>query len=167
MKKLSEELFQDLTNKALSSPRKRAHYTLHEQLDDPVQRLCIAMEPGSYVRPHRHGPNVWEMFSVFRGSAVMLVFDNQGKVLEREEMCEGKTALVEIACGVWHTLAAASPHSILMEIKPGPYTPPGPDNFAAWAPPENTEAAPLFEQWFQTAAPGSRPPHLHAPEGIL
>ena len=54
MKKLSEDLFQELVQKALSSPRKRTHYNLHDDLGDPVQRLCVAMEPGSYVRPHRH-----------------------------------------------------------------------------------------------------------------
>jgi cupin fold WbuC family metalloprotein len=43
MKKLSEELFKELLQKALSNPRKRTHYNLHEDLGDPVQRLCIAM----------------------------------------------------------------------------------------------------------------------------
>lgn len=158
MKKLSDDLFKELTQKALNSPRKRTHFNLHEDLSDPVQRLCVAIEPGSYVRPHRHGPEIWELFFVFRGSAVMLVFDELGKVIDRGEFQEGKTAAVEIARGVWHTLAATSPHSILMEIKPGPYTPPGPQNFAPWAPQENSRDAAAFEAWFRTATVGSCPP---------
>jgi cupin fold WbuC family metalloprotein len=158
MKKLDDDLFKELTQKALGSPRKRTHFNLHENLADPVQRLCIAMEPGSYVRPHRHGPEVWELFLVFRGSAVMLVFDEQGKVLDREEIREGNTAAVEIIPGAWHTLAATSPHSVLMEIKPGPYTPPGPNNFAQWAPEENSKNATIYEEWFRTATIGSCPP---------
>jgi cupin fold WbuC family metalloprotein len=160
MKKLNEKLFLELSQKALLSPRKRTHFNLHEDLTDPVQRLCIAMEPGSYARPHKHGPEVWELFIIFKGSAAMLVFDNTGKVIERAELREGKTVVVEIAKGVWHTLVATSPNSILMEIKPGPYTPPTPNNFAAWAPAENTEDAASFEEWFRTAIEGSLPPSL-------
>ncbi|MBW7565061.1 WbuC family cupin fold metalloprotein [Chromobacterium subtsugae] len=33
--------------------RLRAHHNLHEQLEDGIQRLAIAMAPDTYVRPHR------------------------------------------------------------------------------------------------------------------
>ncbi|MGA8322255.1 MAG: WbuC family cupin fold metalloprotein [Xanthobacteraceae bacterium] len=44
----------ELLGKAASSERKRAHLLLHGGHHDPVQRMVIALEPGTYVRPHRH-----------------------------------------------------------------------------------------------------------------
>ena len=54
------------SQQAQQSPRQRANCNLHPQLDDPIQRLAIAMEPGTYVRPHRH-PHTWELLYPLRG----------------------------------------------------------------------------------------------------
>ena len=69
MKLLDNALLDTLIGKAKDAPRKRAHFNLHPELNDPVQRLCIAMEPGTYVRPHRHSdPETWEVLVILRGS---------------------------------------------------------------------------------------------------
>jgi len=54
IKQIDNKLLDDLTAKAVTSPRKRAHHNLHDALEDPVQRLCVSIEPGTYIRPHRH-----------------------------------------------------------------------------------------------------------------
>jgi len=55
MKSLDDELFNDLLIKAELSDRKRSHHCLHTEHEDPVQRMCIALKKGIYVRPHFHG----------------------------------------------------------------------------------------------------------------
>ena len=65
MKQIDAALLNSLSAKAKESPRKRAHFNLHPELNDPVQRLCIAMEPNTYVRPHRHSdPESWELLMI-------------------------------------------------------------------------------------------------------
>ena len=84
IKQIDIKLLNDLMAKAGMSPRKRAHHNLHPVLEDPVQRLCVAIEPGTYIRPHRHAdPLTWEVFLMLRGSAVYLSFDDSGRVSER------------------------------------------------------------------------------------
>ncbi len=53
------------------SPRLRAHRNFHPELTDPVQRLAIAMEPGTYIRPHRH-PHTFELLLALSGRFVVL-----------------------------------------------------------------------------------------------
>ena len=55
MKIINEQLLDETTARAKQSPRLRMNYNFHEELDDPVNRLLNAMEPGTYIRPHRLG----------------------------------------------------------------------------------------------------------------
>ena len=79
-KHIDNALLDSLVAKAKESPRKRAHHNLHPELSDPVQRLCIAMEPETYVRPHRHSdPETWEVLMILRGSLALNIFDEKGR----------------------------------------------------------------------------------------
>jgi len=157
---LSDRLLDDLSAKAAATPRKRANYNLHQHLDDPVQRLLNAIEPGTYIQPHRHqDPATWEIFFVVRGTSVLLTFDEQGTVRERLVLKpQGPERGVEIGAGMWHTIVSLEPGTVFLEVKKGPYVPPQPENRAAWAPPEGSTAAARFESWFRTAHRGDSPP---------
>lgn len=72
MKRLTADALAVLHAEAVASPRRRKNFNLHASPDDPIQRLCNAFEPGTYVRPHRHGAGVWELFLVIGGHAVAL-----------------------------------------------------------------------------------------------
>ena len=50
MKIINEQLLDETQAKALQSPRLRMNYNFHERLDDPINRLLNAMEPGTYLR---------------------------------------------------------------------------------------------------------------------
>jgi cupin fold WbuC family metalloprotein len=145
---------------AQSAPRLRKNLNLHPTLADPVQRLLNAFEPGTYVRPHRHAdPGKWEFFAILQGRALVLAFDADGIVQERYELAPtGAVPVIEIAAGTWHTLAALESGTLLLEVKPGPYVPAGPQDFATWAPPEGTTGAVTLEHWFQVAQVGDRAP---------
>jgi cupin fold WbuC family metalloprotein len=160
MKQIDKQLLDDLTAKAAASPRKRAHYNLHPVLEDPVQRLCVAIEPGTYVRPHRHAdPSTWEVFLLLRGSAVFLVFDDTGKVQDRVVLNEGGPVYaVELPVATWHSIASLETGTIFLEVKQGPYSAPKGGNSAAWAPAEGEPETARFEAWYRNARVGDVPP---------
>jgi cupin fold WbuC family metalloprotein len=160
MKLVTQADMAELVSAAQDSPRKRKNLNIHTSLNDPVQRLLNALEPGTYVRPHRHAdPGKWECFAMLQGRALVLTFDADGSVQERHELVPvGAVRVIEIAAGTWHTLVALEAGTVLLEVKPGPYTPAGPQDFASWAPPEGTPAAVALEHWFQVARIGERAP---------
>jgi cupin fold WbuC family metalloprotein len=160
MKYITKQVLDDLSVEAINSPRKRAHHNLHAVLEDPVQRLCVAIEPGTYIRPHRHAdPLTWEVFLMLRGSAVFLSFDDAGSVLERLVLTAGGSVhAVEIPAGTWHTVASLERGSVFFEIKQGPYKAPVAANAADWAPAEGDGECARFEVWYRAAQVGDRPP---------
>jgi cupin fold WbuC family metalloprotein len=162
MKQIDSKLLDALTAKAAASPRKRAHYNLHPVLEDPVQRLCVAIEPGTYIRPHRHAePSTWEIFILLRGSAMFLVFDDAGKVQERVALkAGGPVHAIEIPVDTWHSIASLETGTIFLEVKQGPYSAPKGGNAAAWAPAEDETETARFEAWFRSARPGDKPPKI-------
>ncbi len=149
-----------LVIEAQNEPRQRKNLNLHPTLADPVQRLLNAFEPGTYVRPHRHSePGKWEFFAILHGRALLLAFDAAGVVLERHELAPaGAVQVIEIAAGTWHTLAALESGTLLLEVKPGPYIPAGPQDFAPWAPIEGSPEAMALERWLHVARVGDRAP---------
>lgn len=151
---------EQLTREARSTPRQRKNLNVHPSLSDPIQRLYNAMEPGTYVRPHRHPePGKWEFFMAPRGALAALVFSAEGIVSHRLEIgnrCE--FACVEVPADTWHTIVALEPGSVMFEVKPGPYSALGDKDFAAWAPPEGSPAAAAFEAWCRDAQPGDKAP---------
>lgn len=138
--------------------RRRTHATLHDDLSDPIQRVVIALQPGTYVRPHRHGPGVWELFTLLDGALAVLSFDDGGTLLHRVELRPGGARMAQLPPGTWHTVVALAPDTLTLEIKPGPYRPTSDKDFAAWAPAEGQDGTANLLRWLETAAPGMAPP---------
>ena len=147
MKLINENLLDETTEQAKKSPRLRMNYNFHETLDDPINRLINAMEPGTYLRPHRHkNPDKNEVFLILRGSAALFLFDDNGNITE-QIILNPKAGVYggEIPCDVWHTLLVLESGSVIYEIKQGPFVPLSPENMAPWSPSvEDTEGAKKF-----------------------
>ena len=159
MKVIDQQALDGASGAARRSPRRRSNWNLHEKLEDPVQRLFNAIEPGTYIRPHRHGDGIWELFLLVRGSAVLLIFDDSGTVTERFLLVAGGPQMgVEMPPRAWHTMASLGPGTVFFEVKQGPYVPPQPENVASWAPPEGDARTAEFEAWFRSAVQGGIPP---------
>lgn len=156
MKILDRPLFAELTRTAQNSPRLRSHHNLHESLDHPIHRLVMAVEPGTYVRPHRHpGTDRWEMLLVLNGAVRLLTFDEAGLVLSRIDLGpDHPSVAVEIPGGTIHALVSLEPSTIVMEVKAGPYRKPEDGDWAAWAPIEGEPACAAVEAWYRQARPG-------------
>jgi cupin fold WbuC family metalloprotein len=157
LKTVTDTLLAELVLKAQASPRRRANFNLHPELDDPVQRFLNAVEPGTYVRPHRHvtpAPK-WELFVALAGRIAILVFDDAGTVTERIEVAAaGPVRAVEIPAGAWHGLVVLDPGTVLFEFKQGPYAATSDKDFAAWAPAEGEAACQAMRERFEAARIG-------------
>ncbi len=160
MKVIDKKVLDSATAAALRSPRKRSNWNLHEKLDDPVQRLFNAIEPDTYIRPHRHAePATWELFLLVRGSAALLFFDDSGMVTDRFVLEAGGSQMgVEMPPRAWHTMVSLVPGTVFFEVKQGPYVPPQPENVASWAPAEGDSRAAEFVTWFLKAEKGDSAP---------
>jgi cupin fold WbuC family metalloprotein len=147
MKIFDPQYLDGLTALAKASPRLRQHLNVHQSYQDASQRLFNAIEPGSYIRPHRHASDPREeLLIAVRGVMAMVTFDDQGAVTnvlrfgtERhgDEMAVG----AEVSAGTWHTVIALEPGCVLLEVKAGPFDPNQPKDLALWAPEEGTSAA--------------------------
>ena len=157
MKRVTGADLAELSAQAKGAPRRRTHLSVHAEPKDPVQRLFIAFEPGTYVRPHRHPePNKWELVVLFGGSIDLVTLDDQGRVAERIALGLGETRAAEIPPNTWHAYVCREPGTLLLEIKEGPYVPTTPENFASWSPPEGDAAAAAYLERLGTAKPGER-----------
>jgi len=136
MKIISEELLNEIAQKSKSNPRKRMNYNFHENESDLLNRLLNAMEPETYIPPHRHrDPDKEEVFLVLRGSIAFFTFDDSGNVTFSTVVDPQKGIYgLDVEKGVWHSLVVLEKDTVVYEIKLGPYAPLKPENFAPWAP---------------------------------
>lgn len=156
--KLDNAFFEQLLIKANESPRKRSHFNLHSELDEPVQRLCIALKKGTYVCPHHHPKsNKWELMLPLRGQVAIVIFNEDGKILEKQTLGEGEALRgIELEPNTWHTLYPVSDDVILLEVKEGPFTPTDQSDFASWAPNEGESGVAEFLKWLKLAEEGEQ-----------
>ncbi|WP_125257765.1 WbuC family cupin fold metalloprotein [Brevundimonas fluminis] len=136
-----------LTDQARALPRRRLHLNLHAGPYEPCQRLVNAMEPDSYIPPHRHvGHTTNECLLALRGAFALIIFDEAGTPLQALQFGGPAPDLevVELSPAVWHTVIALETGSVLFETKSGPYRAESAKVAAPWAPPEYDPAADAY-----------------------
>ena len=144
---IDRALLDAVTAEARAYPRLRKNRNFHPCDDAPGQRLLNAIEPGSYVAPHRHlDPHKDETMVVLRGRLGLVIFDDRGTVrqavrLAHDENSNDIAQGVDIPHGCWHTVLALESATVFFEAKAGPYVPLAADERAQWAPPEGDPAA--------------------------
>ena len=129
------------------SPRHRAIVRYHEHAE-AVQRMMNALEPESYVRPHRHhDPDKLEVFVVLAGRALVLQFDDAGRVTDFVVItAAGPQRGVEIPARTWHSVVALEPGTVLYEVIEGAFSPSTHKSYAPWAPAEGSPEAAAFHE---------------------
>lgn len=152
IKRLTQELLNNIAHLARSSPRLRQNYNFHDSAEK-VQRFINVLQLGTYVRPHRHcraaGVNGFEFFLVLQGSLGIIILDECGQILHREVVgADCSTRGIELPAGTYHTLVALAPDTVILELKEGPYEPSTDKEFLDAFPIEGTPAArELVETW--------------------
>lgn len=147
MKTFCNEFLDDLTTLAKCNPRHRQHHNIHQSYQDPCQRLFNAVEPISYIRPHRHALNPRdELLIAIRGMMALVTFSDHGTVtgvlpFGTQKHGDGLAAGAEVPSNTWHTVIALEPGCVLLEVKAGPFDPNQPKDLATWAPEEGSAAS--------------------------
>jgi len=140
MIKIDNNFIESISVKAKVSPRLRMNYNFHPQLDDLLQRMLNAMEPDTYIRPHKHqDPDKTEVFFCLRGRMAVVEFTDKGEIHDYIVLdTKSGNYACEIPPRIWHTVISLEPGSVAYEFKNGPYSAINDKNFASWAPVEGT-----------------------------
>ena len=140
---IDTRLLDALSEQAAAASRLRKNFNFHLHDSAPANRLLNAIEPDSYVQPHRHlDPAKDETLVVLRGAVGMVLFDDGGAILQHAVLRAGSGAIgVDIPSATWHTFVALEPGSVIFEAKAGPYAPLGRGEKASWAPGEGDPTA--------------------------
>jgi cupin fold WbuC family metalloprotein len=152
IQRIDTALLQRACEAARQSPRLRRNHNLHAE-PELVQRFLNALQPGTYVRPHRHRRELpgsgFECFVVLQGALGLLLLDDAGRVTATERLeAGGALRGIELPEGQLHTLVALVPDTVILEIKQGPYVPAADKDFLPAFPAEGTpEAAAQEAAW--------------------
>ena len=118
---IDKQLLDKVCEQAKASPRLRMNFNFHQSLDEKCHRFLNAVEPGTEVPIHKH-PTKDETFVILRGKVRVTTHNDDGSIIEDVVLCaeEGRYG-VNIMKGVWHTIEAMEPDSVIFECKEGPF----------------------------------------------
>ncbi|MDJ1468598.1 WbuC family cupin fold metalloprotein [Cytophagaceae bacterium DM2B3-1] len=146
---INQALLDQVSEKAQKSLRLRMNHNFHHTPDDLLNRMLNAMEPGTYVHPHKHeNPDKREAFLILRGRLLVIAFDDMGNIIDHMELnpLKGNFGL-EIPPRTYHTLITLEAGTVVYELKDGPYNVLNDKQFAPWAPAEGSaESANYMKQ---------------------
>lgn len=144
---LDGEVLEALSEEARRRPRRRLNANLHGP-EDRVHRLLNAVEPGSYIRPHRHlHPPKDETIVVVRGALGLVVFDGEGRVAAARLLRADPAGTfgADVPAGAVHSFVALEEGTVFFEVKGGPYVSPVEGDLPSWSPGEGEPGAAAFE----------------------
>jgi cupin fold WbuC family metalloprotein len=146
MKIVTRKQLIQLGEEACNSPRLRKNFNLHTANESLCHRLFNAIEPASYIRPHRHLDNEKdEAFILISGSLGIITFSDYGVVTETVILSrQNDTVAVDIPHGIYHTAVSLESGTVFFEAKAGPYLPLTGVETAPWAPCDGDEAAAAY-----------------------
>ncbi|QEM69463.1 cupin fold metalloprotein, WbuC family [Geobacter sp. FeAm09] len=146
MKIVTTDLLRQLSEQARTSPRLRKNHNIHRRDESRCHRLLNAVEPATYIRPHRHlDPEKDEAFILMSGTLGIVTFADDGAVAETVLLSrEQGTLAADIPSGTYHTAVSLEPGTVFYEAKAGPYLPLGDAEKAAWAPGDDEPGAPAY-----------------------
>ncbi len=135
---VNRELLAQVVGEAKQNPRQRKNFNIHVSDSSRCHRLLNAIEPASYIRPHRHlDPEKDEAFILMGGRLGIVIFTDAGEVAETVLLSHGGGNLAaDIPHGVFHTALSLESGTIFYEAKAGPYLPLREEEKGTWAPEE-------------------------------
>lgn len=143
-------LLDALAERSRSNARQREILTFHHHGAEPLHRMLNAMQPGTYVRAHRHlDPPKAESFMLLRGLAGFAIYEDDGGLPDENLVLldlDRQQYAIDIREGVWHAVVALAPDTLLFEVKPGPYAATTDKDFAPWSPAADDPAAATWQR---------------------
>jgi cupin fold WbuC family metalloprotein len=122
-KVIDAPLLEQLSYQASNHERLRMNYNLHTDLENPVQRLLNALEPGTIIPIHRH-LHTDEVYILLAGRIKVILYNDQKIIMDTYLLnpLEGNHGL-QIPAGQWHGIEVLEHGSVIFEVKQGPYLP--------------------------------------------
>lgn len=115
--RFDSELLDRLTEMAKVNPRKRQHFDLRDSAEDTCMRMLNAIEPDTQIPVHRHSMTSEEVV-VLRGKAMEVMYDEQGKEVERIVMEPGTECMgCHVPKGQFHTCCSLMSGTVIIEFK--------------------------------------------------
>ena len=125
---IDQSILDELTAKAMVSPRLRMNLDLRNSPSDGSQRMLNALEPGTVIPIHRHVKSS-ETVVCLRGHLREIFYDNEQLVTEVIDLVpDGDCVALNIPIGQWHTVEVLESGTVIMEVKDGAYEPLGPED---------------------------------------
>jgi len=123
---------------ARQTPRKRSRLCTHKDIESSLHEMLILHEKDTYIRPHKHlGKS--ESFHVIEGKADVIIFGEDGAVLDLIEMSSysgGEVFYYRLSEPLFHTVIIRSEVVVFHETTNGPFR--REDMvFAEWSPRDN------------------------------
>lgn len=145
---LSEQMIESGLRESRNSDRKRIILPIHRQQDAKVQRMINFLQPGTYIRPHKHPlDHASESLVIIQGSIRFYTFDDDGKVSTIHKVnSKPLPGVVDIEPLVWHSFIVLEENTILFECKKGPYDAETDKIFADWSPEEGSNKV---KEWME------------------
>jgi cupin fold WbuC family metalloprotein len=149
---MNRTLLSEVVEAARQSPRRRMILPFHQSAGDSLHRMFNALQPESYVQPHRHlDPPKAETVVVIKGAICFVVFSDRGDITDWSVLSAGDDAFgIDAAPGLYHTFFALQPDTVVFEAKVGPYHPASEKDFADWAPREESPESASYLAALQT-----------------
>lgn len=120
---LTNSIINGVTEEAKKSSRLRMNYNLHKSLEDQVQRMFNALEPGTEIPIARH-PNSSETLIMLRGKLRVLIYDGNKNIIEDVIIAPNTDNIgYHIPKGTWHTVQSLESGTVCFETREGPYAP--------------------------------------------
>lgn len=125
---ITQEILDELTEKAKASERLRMAMDLRNSPEDQSQRMLNALEPGTVLPIHRHHGSS-ETVVVIRGKIRWIFYDEDGNETESVILdANGPVRMLVAERDRWHSLECLESGSVLYENKDGAYAPLGPED---------------------------------------
>lgn len=143
---IGQEILDIVTREAITTSRLRKNLNFHQHDESTCHRLLNAVEPDSYIPPHRHlGPEKDESIILLRGRLGVVFFDAGGNVQETAVLSPGGAVVgVNIPHGEFHTLVSLESGTVFFESKAGPYRALTVEERAPWAPGEGSDESAAY-----------------------
>ena len=125
---ITNQLLDDLLQKAASTPRLRMNYDLRNASGEDSQRMLNAMLPGTPLPIHRH-KDTDETIIILSGRMDEVFYDANGKEMSRVHLDPSKGQYgVQVPAGRYHSVEVFEP-SVIEEFKAGRYDPEATDDY--------------------------------------
>lgn len=124
---ITQEILDELTEKAKASERLRMAMDLRNSPEDQSQRMLNALEPGTMLPIHRHHGSS-ETVVVIRGRIRWIFYDEDGNETESVLLdANGPVRMLVAEKDRWHSLECIE-SAVIYESKDGAYQPLGPED---------------------------------------